>query len=203
MAQYGSPSYWNERYAKDPEPFDWYQRYDQLRELITQCVPRGAAVLNAGCGNSRLSEDMFADGYAPITNIDISRSVVDAMSARHKDKRGLSWQVMNVMQMAFGDASFDAVIDKGTLDSLLCGDNSTASCGRYLAEVSRVLRPGGVFFAVSYGTPENRLQYMENDEYGWRVQVKTLAKPTISAAGAPDVTDPSQVHFVYILVKGR
>ena len=181
------------------EPFDWYQRYEQLRGILTAVIPRAGAVLQAGCGNSRLAEDMAADGFGSIVNVDVSRTVIDTMAARCKDKRGLSWMVMDVKQLSFADAAFDAVVDKGTLDSLLCGDNSTAHCARYFAEVSRVLKPGGVFVCVSYGVPENRLQYMENDDYGWRVTVKTLPKPTISATGAPDATDPTQSHIVYIL----
>ena len=34
MAQYGKTSYWDERYTKDPEPFDWYQRYSGIRDLV-------------------------------------------------------------------------------------------------------------------------------------------------------------------------
>lgn len=140
---------------------------------------------------------------SPSTSLALASQVIDQMSARSKDMRGVTWQVMNVMQLAFADGAFDAVVDKGTLDSLLCGDNSTANGGRYLSEVSRVLKPGGVFFCVSYGTPDNRLQYFENDDYGWSVVVKTLPKPTISSTtGAPDAADPASNHFVYVLVKG-
>ena len=37
-------------------------------------------ILMAGAGNSRLSEDMYEDGYQTITNIDISRVVVDQVT---------------------------------------------------------------------------------------------------------------------------
>ena len=164
MAQYGQAAYWEDRYAKDPEPFEWYQRYDALRDLLRAVVPASASVLVAGCGNSRLTAEMWKDGFAPIANVDISRTVIDQMSARHKDMRGVTWAVGNVMQLAFADGAVDAVVDKGTLDSLLCGDNSTANGGRYLSEVCRVLKPSGVFFCVSYGNPDNRLQYFENDD---------------------------------------
>ena len=43
----------------------------------------------AGCGNSRLSEEMYEDGYRSITNIDISRVVVDQMAARCRDMEGM------------------------------------------------------------------------------------------------------------------
>jgi hypothetical protein len=39
MSQYGRTEYWEERYIRDPEPFDWYQRYFSIRDLIGQYVP--------------------------------------------------------------------------------------------------------------------------------------------------------------------
>jgi hypothetical protein len=48
---------------RDPEPFDWYQRYSGVRDLINQYVKREDMVLMAGCGNSRLTEDMFEGKY--------------------------------------------------------------------------------------------------------------------------------------------
>ena len=68
---------------------------------------------------------------------------------------------MNVTGLSFPDTSFGGVIDKGTLDSLLCGENSTENIRRYCTEVTRVLKPGGAFIVVSYGSPENRLSYLE------------------------------------------
>jgi EEF1A lysine methyltransferase 4 len=56
---------------------------------------------------------------------------------------------MNVCAMPFPDSHFDAVIDKGTLDSLLCGEGTTAATGRYASEISRILKPGGSFVVVS------------------------------------------------------
>ena len=70
---------------------------------------------------------------------------------------------MNSCSLGFPDASFDAVIDKAMLDSLLCGEASTANTGRYVGEVARTLKPGGVYIIVSFGTPENRLSYLEGD----------------------------------------
>lgn len=202
MAQYGKPEYWEERYSKDPEPFDWYQRYAALRDLVSAHVPKAGAVLVPGCGNSTLSEDMVDDGFVGgIANIDISRTVIDAQAERLKDRKGLTWQVMNCCALSFPDGAFDAVLDKGTLDSLLCGENTTANASRYLHEVARVMKPSGVLMVVSYGSPENRLSYLEGD-FGWSVAVHTLPKPTINAAGLPEASnDPTQLHYIYICRK--
>lgn len=108
---------------------------------------------------------------------------------------------MDCLDLKFADAQFNVVMDKGTLDSLLCGDNSTANTAKYCAEVSRSLAADGVFFIVSYGTPENRMSYLEVEEYGWSVNVHTIAKPTVSAAATADASDASSVHYVYVCQK--
>ena len=88
---YGKVDYWAERYAKDPEPYDWYNRYAKLRSIISHACARDAPVLVPGCGNSRLSEDMVDDGYdGGIANIDISRTVIDAQVERLKGRVGLT-----------------------------------------------------------------------------------------------------------------
>lgn len=202
MAQYGKTSYWDERYTKDPEPFDWYQRYSGIKDLIAQYVKKSDNILMSGAGNSRLSEDMYDDGYTTVANIDISRVVIDQMIEKYRDKPTLTWQQMNVCALEFPDESFDVVLDKGTADSILCGEGSTANAAKMCQEVSRVLKPSGTFMVISYGVPDNRLSYLENEDYGWSVTVHTVAKPTVSATAVPDTKDANSVHYIFVCVKG-
>lgn len=69
-------------------------------------------------------------------------------------------------------------------------------------QVARVLKPNGVYFVVSYGVPDNRLSYLENEDYSWTVTVHTVAKPTVSATAVPDTKDANSVHYIYVCVKG-
>jgi len=203
MAQYyGKSQYWDERYTKDPEPFDWYQRYSGIKDLISQYVKKSDNILQSGCGNSRLSEDMCEDGYQNISNIDISQVVVGQMIEKNREKNSMTWQQMNVTALEFADETFDAIVDKGTLDSILCGEGSTANTQKYCIEASRVLKSKGVLFIVSYGIPENRLQYLENEDYSWTVTTHTIPKPTVSATAVPDTKDSNSVHYVYVCQKG-
>ena len=73
---------------------------------------------------------MFDEGYQHITNIDISFTVVKQMQDNYREKYPtLTYKQMDVRQMSpsIADETFDAVIDKGTFDSILCGDGSGPS----------------------------------------------------------------------------
>jgi hypothetical protein len=39
-------------FRRDPEPFDWYQRFSGLKDLIAEVVKPDDKILNLGCGNS-------------------------------------------------------------------------------------------------------------------------------------------------------
>lgn len=58
---------------------------------------------------------------------------------------------MDVRAMEFEDGSFDVVLDKGTIDSLLCGESSTSNSSKMISEIHRVLSNNGVYIAISYG----------------------------------------------------
>jgi len=144
---------------------------------------------------------MYEDGFTSIANIDISKVVVEQMKERHKDKATLTWQVMNACHLDFPDESFDCIVDKGTMDSILCGEGSTGNVAKMLSECVRVLKPEGVFFMISYGVPDNRLGYLESEEYPWKVSVSTVAKPTVSTTAVTDSKDANSVHYLYVCVK--
>lgn len=81
--------------------------------------PRLSHVPRAGCGNSALSHDLHELGYTDVTSIDFSPACIAAMRARYARCPGLRWAVMDIRALAFPDAAFDVVLEKGTLDVLM------------------------------------------------------------------------------------
>lgn len=54
---------------------------------------------------------------------------------------------------------FNVVLDKGTLDSILCGDNSTPNAERMMQEIYRILGPNGHYICITYGDDDHRRKY--------------------------------------------
>jgi EEF1A lysine methyltransferase 4 len=55
-----------------------------------------------------------------MTNIDISSVVINQQKAKYPH---LTWLQMDVLEMTFPNESFDAVVDKSLIDTLLCSSN--------------------------------------------------------------------------------
>lgn len=70
-------------------------------------MPKGkdSVILNVGCGNSSIQEDMYEDGFHNIVGNDISSVVIDEMNQSMKEKgyEGMSYQVMDVRNMTYKD----------------------------------------------------------------------------------------------------
>ena len=60
---------------------------------------------------------------------------------------------MDVCNLTYPDSFFDFVLDKSTLDTLLCGDQSFSNTSMMIKEAHWVIKDQGIFFSVSYGKP--------------------------------------------------
>lgn len=99
------------------------------------------SILNLGCGNSILPEELYDRGYKNIFNIDISPIVIEQMHRRNAVRRPeLKWEVMDVRSMRFPSDHFDLIIDKSTIDALLCGECSFMNTALMMKECQRVLK---------------------------------------------------------------
>ncbi len=194
FSDYSSQIYWDQRYENNTGTYEWYSTYNELKNLIHQYIPdKNSKILNVGCGNSPFPCDMYADGYENITNIDYSRHVIKNMKKLNENKYPkMKYKVMDVTDMDFYDCSFDFVIDKGTLDALLCGENVNQV--KMFEEIERVLKFGGVYFCVSHEAPEERFQLFFG--YCWKKKVYKVNKYYTSE-------DNKDFCFVYRMIKSR
>ena len=112
--------------------FDWHEQPGYYRD-VTRHFPRGARMLDVGCGTGWLAEH-----FADYTGIDGSPDAV-----ARAGERGRHVLLARVEEpLPFENASFDGVVVKDLLEHV---EDPVA----VLLEVHRVLRPGGRVFASS------------------------------------------------------
>lgn len=100
------------------------------------------------------------------------------MSSKFSDL-DTTWAVMDVRALQLPDASVDVAIDKGTLDSMVdkCSwdppADVRASIAKYVEEVARVLKPGGLWICISYQQAHFVRRFVEREEL-WDLEVHAL-----------------------------
>ena len=122
-----------------------------------------------GCGNADLSADMYDNGYKNITNVDFSKVVIEQMAKKNNLERPqMTWKVVNITDMSvFKTDTFDIIIDKSAIDSLFCTDDYTLQVATMLKEAQRVLKPKGIYLAISHGKPKTRVSHFFRKFLSW------------------------------------
>ena len=57
--------------------FDWLENFESMNKVIAEFIKPEHKILMIGCGNARLSEDLYDAGYENIWNTDISSVVIE------------------------------------------------------------------------------------------------------------------------------
>jgi SAM-dependent methyltransferase len=179
-------------------------------------------ILHVGCGNSYLSEDMYDCGIHDITNVDVSAKVLKLMTIRNQSEGRQIKQVQADFTAengvpGFTEPNYDVVIDKNVLDCFMSiphDENATAM--RYMKNISKQLRPGGLFIMLSYCSENARLPvlgykpdpdfvYRQTKGISWKrvVCVRIPKQHTGMAPGeAERIEDEEEIsHFLYICEK--
>eukprot|EP00465_Bigelowiella_longifila_P009424 CAMPEP_0185262352 /NCGR_PEP_ID=MMETSP1359-20130426/10525_1 /TAXON_ID=552665 /ORGANISM="Bigelowiella longifila, Strain CCMP242" /LENGTH=689 /DNA_ID=CAMNT_0027849269 /DNA_START=151 /DNA_END=2220 /DNA_ORIENTATION=+ len=204
---------WDSYYVKCREPFERLVRYKgSLRSFLRKKLHPTDRILVLGCGLSELSHGLYMDGYFFITNIDFSQEAIRIMQDRSQNQfKKMTWQVLDVTDMhSIQNKTYDVVIDKGLMDSMLMLSKGEEHCGGGVPpqatnrvrvavnEVYRVLKPGGTFLQFSAQSPEIRLGLLagccvdkdSNDNRYHRNGLNAKQKPD-AAAAAPRASSRS------------
>nr|XP_056705970.1 EEF1A lysine methyltransferase 4 [Euleptes europaea] len=197
-ARYRDRSFWESRYGDEgAAPTEWFGGLGCFRPQLEAELSPTDRILVLGCGNSALSYDLYQLGYMDITSMDYSAACITSMRDYYAHCPGLQWAVMDAQALAFRDGSFDVVLEKGTLDSMMVGETdpwhvsqeARTLLDRVLAEVSRVLKPRGRFVSITFAQPHFRKRHYAQPAYGWSTR---------------HVTYGSGFHyFLYIMRKGE
>ncbi len=119
------------RFREGPDAFD------TAFEAVVAAQPR--RVLEVGCGMGNFAERLARETSAEVVATDLSPRMVEV--ARD---RGLDARVADVQELPFDDGEFDCAVANAMLYHV-------EEVDRALAELARVLEPGGKLVAVTIG----------------------------------------------------
>jgi len=154
--KYGTKEYWDSMYtgvgraAADGLPADaysWYCSWDVLEPFWSELVPScSCRVLVPGVGNDATIPHLYDAGYHELTAFDYSPHAVER-AAELFGERDIALLCADATQLPLPSASFDAVLDKGALDSI--GIHSLESLAAAVDELARTTAAGGVVVSIS------------------------------------------------------
>ena len=167
--------YWDDFYSTNTGTFEWLLSYKDIKnnlEHLFESKNKLLTFLDLGCGSSNLLSDILQTlPYAHGVFFDISHGSLIAQQSNNnvrKESNSCHYVQGSVLHLPFQENTFDFVIDKGTMDSLLkAKDNGKVSSRVMLQQVHSVLRPGGLCLQISDEDPEIRMDLIINNwEHG-------------------------------------
>lgn len=140
-----------------------YGRDAAWRRFLVSRVPPGSRVLDVATGTASVGLELVRAGAAAVVGLDPSEPMLRRASGRIRgDLTGRSIDLVRgrAERLPFPDGSFDAL----TFTYLLRYVDDPAAT---LAELARVVRPGGVIASLEFGVPRTPLW-----RAGWRAQTR-------------------------------
>lgn len=114
-----------------------------IRRLVNERLIHGR-VLDVGCGLGTHSLWMAGQGL-DVTGIDIAPTAIEQARRRALEQQiKVDFRVADALHLPFPDATFDAIIDRGTYH------HQEHDKPAFVREVSRVLKPGGTYLLFAF-----------------------------------------------------
>lgn len=150
-ASFGDREYWDDRYAKRGDDFEWLLPATALDAAISAAVENAEGpnprVIHLGCGTSSLSYHLrkFVEKPGQVKNVDFSGPAIEMCRERERelfggqgsngshgeDKfEGMEWSVVDLLLATDitrlapeGTPTYGVIVDKSTCDSVCCADD--------------------------------------------------------------------------------
>jgi 2-polyprenyl-6-hydroxyphenyl methylase / 3-demethylubiquinone-9 3-methyltransferase len=112
-----------------------------ISEISKRFSGKNIRILDIGCGAGFLANELALQGHT-VTGLDASEPTLQ-VARRHDSTGSVEYCLGDACRMEFGDAVFDAVCAMDFLEHVEKPDI-------IVREVSRVLKPGGLFFFYTF-----------------------------------------------------
>ncbi len=159
-------------------------------------LPRDAACLEIGCGNADMAR-RIVEGLRPARYVatDLDPQQIEA-ARMHLMERGatalpphLELREADMLALPFPDGAFDAVLAFQSLHHADAHHGAFANVPKALAEVDRVLRPGGRFGYSEFLNTEKVRAWLEGRGYRVEILARRWRAETVLATKGTAATE--------------
>jgi SAM-dependent methyltransferase len=142
--------HWERVYrAKAESELSWFQPHAVVStRMIREAVPnRGARIVDVGAGASRLVDDLLAADYRHIVVLDVAQAgLLQARRRLGSKAPHVDWLQADALSLPLTAASIALWHDRAVFHFLV----DPAERARYVAEVRRTVRPGGLVLVATF-----------------------------------------------------
>lgn len=145
VAYFMTENYFQERTEEDAGSTKYKFMFASYKWALARIPAVGEKeILDCACGRGYGS--IYLAGFArKVTGVDISEEAIEHCKTNYK-KENLVFLKMDASELSFPDAKFDAIISQDTLEHV-------RDDRKFLKEMARVLKPGGVFIVLTPNSP--------------------------------------------------
>uniref|UniRef100_A0A914H2M9 Methyltransferase type 11 domain-containing protein n=1 Tax=Globodera rostochiensis TaxID=31243 RepID=A0A914H2M9_GLORO len=162
--EFTDPLYWKRFFEHCDTSFEWYGSYGKLSPVLEKYMRPSDTILQIGCGNSSLAEQLHDNGFRNVHSIDTDAQVITQQKKKHYETRpSLKFEQRSAADIGLPDVSVNVVVDKGTLDALLPSAECCANAGNFtdddttnddlvtsmFREIDRCLTPFGRYIVIT------------------------------------------------------
>ncbi|MGD0906522.1 MAG: class I SAM-dependent methyltransferase [Candidatus Acidiferrales bacterium] len=180
---------WRENW--DPESFfqsgeEDYGRF--VQPVFDRChfEPEGKFMLELGCGAGRMTRS-FAQKFAQVVAFDISAEMLRHAQALNPQAGNIAWTLGNGTDLSgVGDRTVDFVFSYIVLQHMPAPEFAL----RYIREMLRVLKPGGMFLFQFNSVPKVTMNWKGRMAWGivdfpWALGFRGASRGVASLLGLP------------------
>lgn len=140
--------HWNRTYgARAEEALTWFEATPETSmALVRRHARPGDAILDAGGGASRLAETCLAEGYGPVTVVDLSESALAAARDRLGAQAGAVTWIAADLRHWLPDRRYALWHDRAAFHFLTDPSDQAA----YLGTLDRALVSGGIAIVATF-----------------------------------------------------
>jgi SAM-dependent methyltransferase len=126
--------------TKAPDAVSWYRPHLETSLALIELAAGGlsASIIDVGCGESTLADDLIARGYRNITLLDISQVALDVTKKRLGAAGGhVRWVLADIIHADLPAHAYDVWHDRAVFHFLTADEDRAAYVQRVVESVKR------------------------------------------------------------------